>query len=327
MFNLSAYKEEWIKKTNIKIKGLHTGFNRFEKYSLGALEGNYVLIGGSSGSGKTTLIDYILLSICKSAKERNIPIKILYYSLEIPKDRKIAKFVSLILLSRYKIELSDMDILNRTDVDINEFKEKIYECYDIVSNYLDNVQFTFEAINPTQVYKDLINIRDNNKNIENKPQVYVFLDHIKLLKTERGFSIKETMDKMSEYAVYFRNTCNYSFYILQQFNRSITNIDRVKYSGVDLMPNREDFADTSTTYFDSDQVFATFNPSIYNLPDCLGYQLYNFKGFFRALFILKNRFGEENKGVGVFFKGKCNYMKELPLPSELNDNDIKQLIK
>jgi replicative DNA helicase len=338
MSELSDYKKEFFSKIAVKVKGLHTGFTRLEKHTLGALDSNYVLIGGSSGSGKTTLMDAMLLRICKSAFDANIPIFIKYYSLEIPKNRKIAKLISLLLLTNYKIEISDMDILNFSDLDTSIYKEKIEECYDLLDKYLINVDFTFEATSYIQFGKDLKKIADLNgefikdnygktvyKKYAESSKVFIFFDHLGLAEETEGLSKKNIIDKLSKCAVKYRNLCSFSFYLVQQFNRNVNNIERIKYSGVDLRPDSSDFSDSSCSYHDSDQVFALFNPYAFNLEETLNYNMAQFKGYFRALFVLKNRFGIDNAAIGLLFKGKSNYIRELPPAEEINDNIIKAL--
>lgn len=331
------YKDEFFENTKYKKLGLNIGFPKLQKVILGALKATYTLIGGGSGSGKSTFVDYILLNILQDAKQRNIPIKCFYYSFEINKDKKLAKLISNLLYVKYQIELSDMDILNYTETIIDEYKPIINDCYDEVSELINDVEFTWKGTNPTQIYKDIhkfanengtykTQILDEEKNIIKKdyipnkdsPLVFIFIDHAKLSKKERGYDTKTNIDKISEYLVDFRNDFGYSSYLLQQFNRSISNVERAKYSGIELAPNDSDFSDTSNTYQDADVVLALFNPQKYNLKEYAGYNLFLLKGKFRSGHVLKNRYGEDNKVIGLHFLGKVNYIQELPQSTEIN---------
>lgn len=62
--------------------------------------------------------------------------------------------------------------------------------------------------------------RKIDKFTASNPEAYniIVLDHLLLLKKERGFSDKEVIDKMSEYMVELRNMFNVSGIFISQFN-------------------------------------------------------------------------------------------------------------
>ena len=71
-----------------------------------------------------------------------------------------------------------------------------------------------------------------------------------LLSLERSFTLKENLDKMSEYAVRLRNLFGLTPIFLQQYNQSLNSVDRQKFKGVDISPQQNDFKDSSNPYQD-----------------------------------------------------------------------------
>lgn len=65
------------------------------------------------------------------------------------------------------------------------------------------------------------------------------------MKRERGFSMKENLDKYSEYTVFLRNIFKYSFIDIIHSNRNLSDQDRVSTSGGRyLRPQTDDVKDT-----------------------------------------------------------------------------------
>jgi hypothetical protein len=68
---------------------------------------------------------------------------------------------------------------------------------------------------------------------------------------------------------------------------------------------------------DANLVMALFDPMNHinpnnNLDKFMDYEILRFKNRFRAIGILKNREGENNKRVGLLYIGECGYFQELP---------------
>jgi hypothetical protein len=104
--------------------------------------------------------------------------------------------------------------------------------------------------NPTGVFKTVKNYADNNgtsyyKSIKyinketgieeerkafdyyvpNDPKEYVFIlvDHVSLLENERGMTLRETINKLSEYMIILRNKYNYIPVVVQQQSTNLHN--------------------------------------------------------------------------------------------------------
>ena len=81
----------------------------------------------------------------------------------------------------------------------------------------------------------------------------VVLDHMALGRLERGFNLKQNIDKMSEYIVACRNMFNMTFFIVQQFNQGLSSVDRLKFKGADISPQQTDFKDSTNPYQDKNK--------------------------------------------------------------------------
>jgi hypothetical protein len=108
----------------------------------------------------------------------------------------------------------------------------------------------------------------------NDPSKYVLIvtDHLRKLKLERGFQMKQNVDKFVEYSVEFRNWCNFTFIHIIHLNRSIADAYRMKLAGDRLYPTGDDFKDTGNLSEESDYVFTMMNPNDtkYNLDKHFG---------------------------------------------------------
>ena len=149
----------------------------------------------------------------------------------------------------------------------------------------------------------------------------IVLDHMGKPRSERGFTEKETIDKMSEYLAIARDLYGMNVVVINQFNRNIAGIQR--RVNTDLSPEQQDFKGSGNTYEDADVVVGLFNPYKYNLKKYAGYEIsktVNDNGFsrFRAISLLKNSYGVDNLIAGFKFVGECGYFGQLPTPNDIN---------
>lgn len=322
-------------------QGLKNGFNRINKYIYNTQRGCYTLLGGLSGSSKTTLCDFIVLNGIQDAKAKGIPINITYYSWEIDETSKRANWLSIIIYNKYGRVISPqlikgMGDLRMTSEELEIVRSELPELEEIFSK----IKWHWTPLNPTGLYHEwwkTMSVKgvfktepyldENNEPKEriiswtpNNKEEYnlVVLDHASLLKFERGFTLKQNMDKMSEYIVACRNMFNMTFFIVQQFNQSLSNIERVKYRGVDLSPEQNDFRDSGNLYIDADVVLGLLNPYKMGLETSLNYNINvegfpgNLKGKYRLLKAIKNRLGADNISIGLYTKPEAGYFEELP---------------
>lgn len=167
--------------------------------------------------------------------------------------------------------------------------------------------------NPTGVYKDLLKvaekegklIKDGFGNpfnyIPDNPNKYriVVIDHIRKLKSERGWKIKETIDKISEYMVILRNLLGYTFVPILHTNRNLSSTDKLNYFKGDIFPTSNDLKDSGNLGEDCNYLFTTFNPNDdqYNLKEHFGFKIRDSRGNIlfpnlRSVHLVSSRHGE-----------------------------------
>jgi len=320
--------------------GIPMGFDRLNKH-VGIRKSIYTLVGGNTGSGKTSFIDdaYVLNPFdwyIDSAKNiTDIKLKIIYRSMERNSTYKLAKWISRKIFVDHGTIIPIGKLLGWTD-------KMTYDEHDLFLMYEDYANEMKEVItliggpeNPVGIAKELKEhalangkieqLDEHNKvYIPNNPNevTLVILDHIGLLKTTKTQPTKkEAIDKMSDELRYARDFFGYSPVVVSQFNRSISNITRLKNG--DVEPQLEDFSESSSTQNDADVVLALFDPMRYKVADPSGYDLgalrdeYGNK-YFRSLRLIKNTFGSDDLRIGMGFLGQVGMFKELPKVSAMS---------
>lgn len=132
-----------------------------------------------------------------------------------------------------------------------------------VRNYLleyakENGEFLYkQTVKDGQTFTRMIGYKPKNP----KKYVIIITDHLRKLLPERGFKMKETVDKFSEYAVEFRNTCNFTFVHIIHLNRALSDIGRRQFDDDRLFPQSDDIKETGNLSEDSNYIFTMFNPN------------------------------------------------------------------
>jgi replicative DNA helicase len=317
--------------------GLPMGFNRLSEHISNIQPGRYDLIGGATGTGKTALVDdaYVFnpISYLEAHPKSRYSFEVVYYSMEISPERKLAKLICRRIWEEHKILVTPKELYSQG------FK---YKVSDKVYNLLHNYQAYYEMIinkyilfrttaSPDYVYKDLMEyvesrgtiIREEGTRIikeyiPHNPNLItlVVFDHISLLNKGREDSNKkEAIDRLSKYLVFFRNEFKLSPVVVSQFNRSIEGMDRRREGVYD--PQLSDFKDTGSTQEDADTVLSLYNPLRYGITEHNDYDISQLGRNYRGLEILKNRDGDDNLTIGMYFLGEVGLFKELPAASKL----------
>jgi replicative DNA helicase len=349
--------EERVREGQIGVyKGLSNGFNRINKYIFGLQRSCYYLLGGNSGSGKTTLADYMLINAIEDAERQNMPINVFYYSLEINEVSKKANWLSVLIHQKYDIIITPEKIKGLGDFRLNEDElEIVKNTIPDLEKLWSKINWIWESANPTGIYKSAwqhmsnrgtfkySEYKDENgedkKRIEgfelhNKNEYNVIVgDHLALLHLERGFTLKENLDKISEYSVKLRNLFGMTIIWLQQFNDGLSSIERIKFKGVDISPQQTDFKDSRNPYTDADVVLGIMNAYKLDMESCLGYNInikgakYNLLERFRLLKIIKNRLSRDGMSLGLLFIPEAGNFEELPYPGDINQEFIDRINK
>ena len=347
--------EERIKEgLNGKFQGLSNGLKRINSHIFGLQRSCYTLIGGLSGSAKTTLVDFMLLNAIQDAESKNIPINVFYYSYEIDEISKKANWLSMLIYLKYDRiitpqKIKGMGDLRLTDDELRMVQDEAPEMEKIFAK----ITWRWETGNPTGLYKEWWTHMSSKGVFEKEPYAdefgankerivkfipnnsdeynVVVMDHAALMASERNFTLKENLDKFSEYIVKCRNLFSMSFFILQQFNDGLNSIDRQKFKGVDISPQQNDFKDSRNLYVDADIVLGIMNAYKMDMETCLRYNInvdranYNLKDRFRMLKVIKNRMGRDNIAVGLLFIPEGGSFEELPQPELMTKEDIERV--
>lgn len=321
-------------------EGIPMGLDRFSQLIPNIQKGRYHLVVGESGSGKSAFVDtaYVFNPLewyIKNKDNTDIKLKIFYYSLEISKNRLITKQISRKLYVDHGLLLDVNYILSFGKNRITE------EHYQLVKKYRDYFYDLEEfliirdndggSLNPTGIRKDLLNHFEENGKFEtvdkqlvyteNDPNLYTLsiVDHMALVPKERGYDTKQNIDKLSEYTIFLRNKCNLSSCYLVQANRNLGDIERLKMDGNNLSIRQGDIKDSSNPAQDSDAIIGIIDPWKYNLGSYRGYDISRLRGRQRFINLCKNRDGESEKSLGLFFAGECGFFKELPKPEDIEE--------
>jgi hypothetical protein len=97
----------------------------------------------------------------------------------------------------------------------------------------------------------------------NNPNKYTIIitDHLRKLKDERNFQKKQTVDKMVEYQVEFRNWCGWTFVDIIHLNRGMGDVQRLKYNKEYIYPTGDDIKETGNLSEEADYIFTMMNPN------------------------------------------------------------------
>lgn len=333
-------------------------FKGFQQDFPGIEQGKYYLISGASKSGKSQLASYLFLYtpiLYAYHHPEQVRIRIFYFPLEETPEKITMRFMCHLLytLSNCKIRISPMKLqsVNTGHIVEPEVLELLnsIEYRSILDFYEDHVHFINDR-NPTGCWKTInryaqehgiihkkkiiLENKDTGIPIEkevfdyyepNDPDEYVEIiwDHASLTELERGMSLKECMDKLSEYFMIFRNHYNYIPVNIQQQNAETISLDAFKSNKI--RPTLAGLADTKNTGKDCSVMLGITNPFAFELPyypypndanNPNNYLIRNLKGYFRLLEVVLNREGESNGTLALYFDGATNFFMPLPPPND-----------
>jgi len=146
------------------------------------------------------------------------------------------------------------------------------------------------------------------------PELYtiVITDHMRRLNFERGFKMKENIDKWVEYQCELRNWCGFTFVDIIHLNRAIGSVERIKFFKEHLYPTGDDVKDTGNLSEDSDYLITLFDPQDekYNIEKHFGYILENYPNY-RSIHLVESRDTECPQHLGTQMYGNVNVFKEI----------------
>jgi len=343
-------------------EGLPMGFSRLVEFVPNIQLGTYYLVGASTGVGKTALTDQAFIyepfeHVMNLGEETDIVLDIDNFSFEIDIATKITKGVSRRLYQQYGIIADVNHILSRGK---HRISQEVYDKTLEQRIYFEELEKRLQVFempqNPTGInkyllhkaeqhgktyYKEVHSLDDHGKPttfqvfdryVPHNPKRYhlAIIDHISLMKEERGYQLKENIDKMSQYFIQLRNNYRIIPVVVQQLNFDGYSSERGKQKKV--TPTLADFGDSRYTTRDANFVLSLFKPMTLELPRFLegpghnGYDINRLKDNFRSLELLKGRDGGIGTRIGLQYVGAAGVLKELPRPAEMKEADYQRVL-
>ena len=311
--------------------GLPMGLPKLEGIIDGVTKSTYTLLFGSTSSGKTSLALYSYIYRPLMDNINNPDFHIVYYSLEMSCEALFTKLLSIYIYEKYGKELSYKELLSkkRNYSLSDEDYDIVLKCEDWLKRVEEVITVYDRGLTADRLYSHLIGELGKYGEFEesetrkiyipnNKNQIIlVVLDHLGLIRKDKGRSKKEEMDLASSYLVTLRNRCGISPLVLMQMNRNSSSVDRRKNSWSE--PQLDDIKDTGNVSEDAEIVLAIYHPYREKLSSYRGYKLNILENTYRAIIVLKNRYGDNGVAVSTAFYGKVGIWRELPKSEEITD--------
>ena len=264
--------------------------------------------------------------------------------------------MDLLTLQGYReksLEQSLMDLIDNHIDDIEKLLEKV-EIVDSVYNPTGIYKYCrdYADKNGTHHFKDKEFIKNKidktpgsatygqKITVKEKVKVYshyephdpnaftiVVVDHMSLLTPEKN---KETGQMMNQHQTMAQWSTNYALkQITKHWNWAVVNVIQQEQSGEKEQftnkgesiqkktePSLANFANNKEIQRDAKVIIGVYSPDRYGFEHYHSYDIRRFRDTFRALKVLKNRFGPPNKYIHYLFDGATNRFSELPKAGE-----------
>jgi KaiC/GvpD/RAD55 family RecA-like ATPase len=156
------------------------------------------------------------------------------------------------------------------------------------------------------------------------------IDHVSLLAHELGLNKHDLISEMSKKIVMLKNVFNCTTFLIQQFSVGLLTANRemiVRNKGKNvenlITPDKEDLADCKSTFNDADYVEAFVVPNKFGLVNYMMFKCippsqdpYVDSGlgtFFVLQYLMKNKFGQDQKMCPLFMNPVSGVYYDLPL--------------
>ena len=325
-------------------------FKRFRKDFVGIEQKKYYLITAHEKSGKTQMFSFLFLYTALEYAYKHpdkIRLKVFYYPLEEDEQSIVLRYMSYLLftLSKKNIRLSpaDLESTNEEHVLPEEVLRLLEtEEYQKRFKFFEKCVEFMESTNPSGVWFDLNNYADTHgksiykeEEYQNRdtgemkkrkkfdhyepddPDEYVMIvvDHVSLLSQERNKTLRETINKLSEYMVTLRNKFSYTPVIIQQQSTETADLEAFKANKI--RPTTAGLSDSKYTARDCNTMLGIVNPFKFEIPTYLKYNVERFQDNIRFLEVVIQRGGMAKGICALFFDGATCFFNQLPEYNEL----------
>ena len=337
-----------------KINCIPTPLPQFKYDFPGTEQATYYLISGGAKASKSKFTNFVFLFntiLWLYEHPELIRLKVYYALLEETQMNIMFKFMCYLLYVKYKIRI-DIKTLKCIDESRNVKPEildliKSAEVQRILHFFIDHIEWIPDR-NPTGIF----NIVDKyakshgiihrkwseelNKEIfdwyePNDPDEYVLIiiDHIGLISTERGYDLRESIKKLSDYLKILRNKYGYSPVVVQQQNSETLSLDAFKQNKV--YPTQKGLLDCQDTSRDCDIFLGIVNPYSFEFKrfgENDGYDITQLRSYGRWLKVVQGRDGESDATLGMYFDGATGWYTALPNYKNTSElNKVYQLVQ
>ena len=258
---IESLKDRRNRILNGEINCIPFPFSRFSRDLPGIEKDKYYLVSGSTKAGKSQLSNFLFLYTPILYAYHNpdkVRVKIFYFPLEETPENITLRFMSYLLYTMSDIRVAPIDLKSTNSNKVlpeeilNLLESKEYQ--DILKFFEDNVIFLSDR-NPTGVWKtmmkyasstgtvhtkvvDIVNketglvekkeVFDYYEPDDEKEYVICIVDHVSLIETERGYTLRESINKLSEYMMILRNKYHYIPVVIQQQGTETSNLEAYK---------------------------------------------------------------------------------------------------
>ena len=143
-------------------RSLTTGLPRLDNSIGGNQREIYILVGGNTGTGKTALVDsafvinpYHAFKIQPFDAPQRINFRCFYYSFEIAKKKKIAKWVCYRMLIKYGMIVDIREVYSKKNTLSQEKYDLIAGCRDYIEGMEEYVHIFDRPTNPYGIFKEV----------------------------------------------------------------------------------------------------------------------------------------------------------------------------
>lgn len=321
-----------------KVKHIPCTIDRFNQFFHGIVKADYLCFTGGSSSGKTTLMKKVtVFDAIEYAILTGLNLKIKYFGLEESEEQFDYSLLSYLLRKRYSLRYNIIDFNYINDGILPEHEQYIEEIQEEFELWKSYIIYYDHIYNPYGIYKTIRDFAQSRGQfffkgnpVENEESwdsyvpddpeefIIVIVDHVSLLLPEQKHNNKldEAMKDMSFYLRnYVSKKFGYTSVAVQQQMGEQEDLEHIKNGR--WMPTLQGFGDNKRLGRDYLTVIGIGNPNRYNVKTYDKYiNLEDYNGFLRFISILKQRYGVVDKVMGVFFDGKCGYIKAAPKPDD-----------
>ena len=345
---IAGLEERRERLFNNQLNCIPSPFKRFSEDFIGIEQACHYVVTASTKGAKSQFTSYTFiykpLMFCYYTKA-DIDYKVIYFPLEETPERIMERFISWLLFdfSKGEIRISPRDLRSTTSPVDEEVLDIINsdEIQDIIKYFEEHVIFPTEKPNPTGMYFYCKKYAEEHGKVTTKAGKYtdefgavkdyeafdtyvpdnpneyrvIITDTTNLIDTERGMTLKQSMDKWSEYcAKYLRNRYKYTIVEIQQQAFEGENNDSFKLGR--LKPSIANLGDSKYSARNADIVLGIYSPFKFGLSEYLGYDITKFKDNIRFLEVCINRNGQMGGICPLFFDGAVCHFHELGLPTD-----------